>query len=557
MSDIIRLIRLFSGQKGWMLAGLAIACLTILANFWLMTLSGWFLASTGIVGLSSFAVQNQFNFFTPAASVRFFATLRVGSRYAERLVTHEATFHLLAKLRTWFFARLVPLAPAGLKDQRSGDLLSRLSGDIDTLNLFYLRIYVPTLTALITSGLMVAFFAWFSGAAALCLAAGLALAGVAIPLLTARLGAPSGAEVTRTLAALRTHYVEAVQAMPELLTYGAAPATLAQAGALNTQLQTAQGRMAGYSGLSLAASGAATNFTLLAVLIAGINAVIAAGLNPPDLALLALGAVAAFEAVMPLPQAFAQFGQIRAAAKRVFDTADLPPPVAAPPTPAEKPTSFDLTLTKISLRYGPTQPWALDELSLTIHEGQRIGIIGQTGAGKSTLINLLLRFYDYQSGSAAFGGQDLRGFTSEQMASLITVVSQRSHLFHTTVRDNLLLACGHANEAEQWHALDVAQLSDFVRTLPQGLDTIIGEAGISLSGGQARRIALARAVLRPTPWLILDEPTEGLDAATESAFLRDLTPVLQGRTVLLITHRPAPLSLVEQVWHLKSGHLTP
>jgi ATP-binding cassette subfamily C protein CydC len=555
MNEMRRLVRLFAAQKGWMLSGLAIACVTVMANFWLMTLSGWFLASTGIVGLSSFAVQNQFNFFTPAASVRFFATLRVGARYGERLVTHEATFRLLAELRAWFFGRLVPLAPAGLKDQRTGDLLARLSGDIDTLNLFYLRVYVPALAAGITVGLMTLFFAWFSGWAALWLLVGLGLNGVAVPMLTARLGHKAGAEVTRTMAALRTHYVEAAQSLPELLTYGAAPGALAEAAALNGRLQAAQGRMAGYAGLSLAASGLATNFTLLAVLVAGIKAVTGAGLNPADLALLALGAVAAFEAVAPLPQAFAQYGQIKAAARRVFEVADLPVPVAEPAVTAARPARFDLALEGVSLRYGADRPWALEDVTLRVAEGQRIGVIGPTGAGKSTLINLLLRFYEYQAGSARLGGQELRNFTPEQMARLVTVVSQRSHLFHTTIRDNLLLARGDADEAALMNALEVAQLADFVRGLPEGLDTVVGEAGIALSGGQGRRIALARAVLRPTPWLILDEPTEGLDAGTEAAFLRDLAPVLAGRTVLVITHRPAPLALVDEVWRLEAGRL--
>src|SRR5271165_874891 len=193
MRDLIRLHRLFKPQASWMRGGLALACVTILANFGLMTLSGWFLAATALTGLASYAVQNSFNFFTPAAMVRLFATLRVVSRYTERLLTHEATFRLLADLRVWFYTKLEPLAPAALQGYRAADLLSRIVADIDTLNLFYLRVYVPLLTAALTTLVMVLFFAIFSWPAALALAAGLLAAGVGVPGFTGFAGRAAGA----------------------------------------------------------------------------------------------------------------------------------------------------------------------------------------------------------------------------------------------------------------------------------------------------------------------------------------------------------------------------
>ncbi|MDE1883111.1 MAG: thiol reductant ABC exporter subunit CydC [Rhodospirillales bacterium] len=553
MSDIWRLIRLLSPRRGWMLAGLGLATVTLLANFGLLAISGWFLAATAAAGLAGFAAQNAFNFFTPSAMVRFFATLRVGSRYAERLVTHEATFRLLADLRVWFYTRLEPLAPAVLQTQRAADLLNRIVTDIDTLNLFYLRVFVPVLTAIAAGLAMAAFFAFFSWHAALALILGLALNGMVAPMLTSRQGARPGAEINRLTAALRTEYVEALQGMGELLVFGAAPAMQARAASLNNELALAQADMGRVSGLGLALSGLAANATLLAVLVFGARRFEAGGISAAQVPMLVLGAMAAFEATAPLPAALQFLGQIKSAARRIFALADQPPPVPTPALPAPAPEGFGLELSDITLRYAPDAPLVLNGFSLCVPEGKHVGIAGPSGSGKTTLISLLLRFREFQGGTACFGGHDLRAYGSADMARHITVISQRSHLFHTTIRDNLLLANGKADEAALWHALAVAQLADFVRTLPKGLDSTVGEGGAKLSGGQARRVALARAVLKPAPWLILDEPTEGLDAETERAFLADLAPILKGRTVLYITHRPAGLALMDEIYTLRNG----
>jgi ATP-binding cassette subfamily C protein CydC len=553
MSDIWRLVRLLAPRQGWMLAGLGLATVTLLANFGLLALSGWFLAATAAAGLAGFAAQNMFNFFTPSAMVRFFATLRVGSRYAERLVTHEATFRLLADLRVWFYTRLEPLAPAVLQTQRAADLLNRIVTDIDTLNLFYLRVFVPVLTAIAAGLVMAAFFAFFSWPAALALVIGLALNGMLAPLLTSRKGAKPGAEINRLTATLRTEYVEALQGMGELLVFGAAREMQARAAALNTELASAQAQMGRVSGLGFALSGLAANATMLAVLIFGARRFEAGGISAAQVPMLVLGAMAAFEATAPLPGAMQFLGQIKAAARRIFALADQTPPVPAPASPAPAPQGYGLALENITLRYAPEAPAVLEGFSLCVREGEHIGIVGPSGAGKTTLINLLLRFHEYEGGTARFGGHDLRAYGSADMARHITVISQRSHLFSTTIRDNLLLANGAADEAALWHALEVAQLADFVRSLPNGLDSFVGEGGSRLSGGQARRVALARAVLKPAPWLILDEPTEGLDAETEQAFLADLAPILAGRTVLYITHRPAGLKLMDAVYALDGG----
>lgn len=553
MSDLWRLIGLLAPRRGWMWAGLGLSILTLLANFGLLALSGWFLAATALVGIAGYAAQNSFNFFTPAAMVRFFATVRVLSRYSERLVTHEATFRLLADLRVWFYTQLEPLAPAVLQRHRAADLLNRIVTDIDTLNLFYLRVFLPILTAIGAGLVMVAFFAFFSWPAALALLVGLVINGSLAPILTNRLGARPGADINRLTASLRADYVEALQGMGELLIFDAAVRTQARISDLNETLAAAQAKLGNVAGLGFALSGLAANMTLLVVFLAGAKTYEAGSITAAQVPMLLLGAMAAFEATAPIPAAFQFMGQIKAAAKRIFTLADQKPAVAALIAPAPVPQGYALHFQNVTLSYAPDAAPALNGFSLNVAQGRCVGVIGPTGAGKSTIINLLMRFNEFQSGSAQFGRHDLRAYGSADMAKYVTVVSQRSYLFHTTIRDNLLLANGAADEAALWHALDVAQLGDFVRSLPRGLDNLVGEGGASLSGGQARRVALARAVIKNTPWLILDEPTEGLDNETEQAFLADLKPLLAGRTVLYITHRHAGLALMDEVYALQAG----
>ena len=555
MRDIVRLLRLFTPYRGWMLGGIALASLTILANFSLMTLSGWFLASAALAGLAGFAAQNAFNFFTPAAGVRFFATVRVGSRYLERLVTHDATFRLLSALRVWFYTRLEPLAPAALQDHRAGDLLSRIVADIDTLNLFYLRVFTPFVVAGVAGLAMVLFFGVFSWPAALALAAGLAITGLALPLFTARNGAAAGTQITTLNADLRAEMLDAIQGMGELLSYNAAPALQHRVAGLQNQLIKQQAQMSRLTGVGSAAAGLFSNLTLLLVVLAAIEKLNNGHLAAADLPMLALGSLAAFEAVAPLPMAFQYLGQMRVAAARIFQLADQKPFIIPPARPSPRPETLDINLRGVCLRYADNARWALNGCDLYIPQGSRIGIIGGTGVGKTSLINLLLRFNEYQAGSVYFGGYDLRAYHGEDIASYISVVSQRSYLFHTSIRDNLLVAKGDATETELWRALEAAQLAGFVSTQKLGLDTIVGEAGIKLSGGQARRVAIARAVLKDTPLLVLDEPTEGLDPVTERELLRDLQPIMAGKTVLYITHRPAGLEMMDIVYRMAEGRV--
>jgi len=551
MRTVLRLGRLIGPYWKWMLLGVLVSFITLVANVGLMTLSGWFIAAMALAGLAGVSM----NYFSPAATIRAFAIVRTVGRYAERLVTHEATFRILARLRVWFYEHLEPLAPARLQTFRSGDLLSRIRADIDTLDNLYLRILVPVTVGAL--GLAAAgIFLWrYDPRLALANLALLLAAGVAVPWLVTRLGREPGETQVRAGAELRAAAVDGLQGLAELTVFGAAEAHAERLDGVSRELTAAQSRMSRLSGLSQAALGLCANLAMWLVALIAIPLVGSGALQPPELAMLVLFALASFEAVMPLPQAFQMLGQTLAAARRIFEIVDARPQVAEPGEPAPYPAGYGLELTGVEMRYEPDAPPALSGLDLALPPGRRVAVVGATGSGKSTLVNLLLRFWDYQAGSIRFGGHDLRAYPGEALRRHFAVVSQGTHLFTTTLRENLRVADPEASDGAMEAALETAQLLEFVRTRAEGLDTWVGEAGLTLSGGQARRVAIARALLKDAPVLLLDEPTEGLDAPTEQALMEALYRLMEGRSVLLITHRLVGLERMDEILVLDRGRV--
>lgn len=555
MRDLIRLFRLYVPYWRWITAGIALGVITVLANFGLLALAGWFLTAAAAAGLGGIAAQNSFNFFTPAAFVRLFATLRVLGRYAARIVDHEATFRQIARVRVFLFAHLVPLAPLGLGRDRSGDVLARLVTDVERLSDFYPRVLAPAAVAAIAAVAMALVIAAVAPIAGFALFGALLATGIALPLFSLRAGAAPGKAIVAQEALLRAELVDMVQGMPDLLTHGAERPVMTRLAAADTALVGAQRRARAIAGASTALSGFLGNAALAMMLVIAVPLLRAGRISGAEVAFLVFGTWAAFEAVALLGQAFHLLGQIRAAARRVFETVDRTPDVTEPAMSPPRPRGLDLTLRGLRLRYRPEGPWVLDGLDLTIREGERWVLIGRSGAGKTTLTQLLLRFVEYQQGSARLGGVELRAIRGDDVRSLFTVIAQRTFLFHGTLRENLLLAQPAASEAALWRALDIARLADFVRAQPEGLETLVGEGGARLSGGEARRVAIARAVLRDTPWLILDEPMEGLDPLTEALVQTALETVTAGRTVLTITHRLAAVRDSDHVAVIAAGRI--
>ncbi len=549
MRNLWRLIRLHRPEAGWMLLGLLLALLTLLANLGLLALSGWFIASMALAGIAGVSM----NYFTPAALIRACAIVRTAGRWGERVITHEATFRIISRLRVWLYRRIEPLAPAGLQGFHGGDLLSRLTADIDRLDNLYLRILLPIGVALLGSLILLGFVAHYSPAVACVLAVGLSLAGLLLPWSMHRAANPHGERMRERQARLRAHVLDSSRSLAELTLYGALPSQAARIDAIDADLHRDQRHHDRLRTLGEALTGLTSGWSLILVSVFAIPAFSA--LNGAQYAMLALLALAAFETVAPLPLALQLLPETLAAARRIFTLADAPPPIEEPETPESPPREYDIRFQRVSLRYPGRTQAALHGIDLDIAMNCSLAIVGASGAGKTSLLQLLLRFRDYDEGEICLGGISLKQLNSDAVRRRIASLSQHSHLFNASIRDNLLIANPRADRRELLDACARARIADLIERLPDGLDTWIGEAGARLSGGERRRLALARALLKPAPILLLDEPTEGLDHQTELRITDALGELLGQRTVIIVTHKPALLRLAERVLVLERGRI--
>jgi len=540
---IWRLWMLFKPYWGWIALGVVLSLATMIANVGLMALSGWFIATMAIAGLTHASID----YFSPAAGIRAFAIVRTAGRYVERLVTHEATFRLLSELRYWFYLHLEPLAPAVLQNYHSGDLLSRIRADIDALENVYLRIIAPVMVAFIASAFFVWFLSRYDGNLALVELLLLLVAGVVMPLIVNHLSRQPGQRIVDISTDLRTYVVDSVQGMGELLIYGVAEKQAQRVDQLSKALLVEQAKMARYTGLSQAVLSLCANIALLLVVIITIPLVTETDMPSPNLPMLALFTLASFEAVMALPLAFQTLPKTLAAARRIFAIVDAKPLVTEPYADSPEPSEHTIEFKNVSFRYEAKASNALDKLSFTLATGSRLGIVGNSGAGKSSIVNLLLRFWEPSSGEIRFGNHLIEHYKGDDIRRYFSVVTQHSSLFNSTIKRNILLANRDASDAQIEEVCRVAQIHDFIESLPEGYDTWVGEAGLKLSGGQLKRLTIARALLKDAPVLILDEPGEGLDSQTERALLEAVFEYKKGSSILLITHRKVGLEAMDEV----------
>ncbi|MFD8063518.1 thiol reductant ABC exporter subunit CydD [Streptomyces cyaneofuscatus] len=536
-------------QRGQLALALLLGSLAVGSAVGLMAVSGWL--------ISRASEQPPVLYLMMAVTAtRAFGIGRAVFRYAERLVSHDAVLKLLAELRVAVYRGLERVAPAGLRTVRRGDLLSRLVSDVDALQDYWLRWLLPAGTALTVSVAAAGFTGWLLPEAGVILAVGLLVAGAGVPLVSSAVARRTERQLAPARAALATRVTDLLGGTAELTVAGALPARQAHMRAADTLLTRIASRAATATALGGGLSALVCGLTVVAAASVAVPAVNDGRLSGVALAVVVLTPLAAFEAVTGMPLAVQYRQRVLRSAERVYEVLDAPVPVREPVAPADAPASpFPLEVRGLSARYPGADRDALAALDLTLVPGRRIAVVGPSGSGKTTLAQVLLRFLDASSGTYSLGGVRADALDGDTVRRSVGLCAQDAHVFDSSIRENLRLARIGATDAELDDALARARLLEWVRSLPEGLDTPVGEHGARLSGGQRQRLALARALLADFPVLVLDEPAEHLDLATADALTADLLAATEGRTTVLITHRLAGVEAVDEVLVLDAGRV--
>lgn len=550
MRALLPYLTLYKRHKWMLTLGIVLAIITLLASIGLLTLSGWFLSASAVAGIAGIY---SFNYMLPAAGVRGAAITRTAGRYFERLVSHDATFRVLQHLRIHTFSKLLPLSPAGLARYRQGELLNRIVADVDTLDHLYLRVISPLVGAFVVIMVVTIGLSVLDVTLACTLGGVMLLTLFIMPPVFYRAGKTTGQNLTHLRGQYRQQLTAWLQGQAELTIFGASDRYRAQMEATELQWHEAQRRQSELTALSQALMLLIGGVAILLMLWMAAGGV---GGNAQPGALIALFvfcALAAFEALAPVTGAFQHLGQVIASAMRITELTEQKPEVTFPTDVSDVPVQVTLTLRDVSFSYPEQAQKALDSLSLQVNPGEHIAILGRTGCGKSTLLQLLTRAWDPQQGEILLNGRPIATLNEATLRKTISVVPQRVHLFSATLRDNLLLAAPNASDEQLANTLRRVGLEKLLDDA--GLNSWLGEGGRQLSGGELRRLAIARALLHDAPLMLLDEPTEGLDATTESQMLELLAEVMREKTLLMVTHRLRGLARFDQIIVMDNGQI--
>jgi len=564
-----RLIRLLKPQIPLMLLGALLSIITVLANISLLAISGWFITLMAIGGASGLTV----NYFTPAAIIRFLAIVRTAGRYAERMLTHRATFNALAGLRHYFYQQLEPLLPYYRINLRSGDLLARLQQDIDNLDNFYIRVLLPMVVALISVPIVCYALAVFSNTIGLIMLVALLLVGLVFPIISLVVSTKLAREKVYLESHLTEVLINGVGAIKTLLVYQVGLRYQRSIASITKQYYSARYRLvkinAGFSAITFLF----IHLTALACLLLLLSPLSTGEIDSKTLVGIILLILVSFETVASMPLALQLLPQSLTSGARLFAIIDKEKPADLGVEPVNQ---GNIHFEHLTFNYPDQRIPSLIDINLSIKQGEKVAIIGASGAGKSTLINLLMGFWPTgeelpvtneipdalddskkTTGKITIAGCDLNLIARDSLRQHIALMSQQGHIFEASIADNLRLAKHDATAEELYNVCELVNLTNFIERLPNGFDTWLGTSGVGLSGGQAQRIQIAQLLLRPASVIILDEPTKGLDRLNEELIMRNiLTHVKQQhQSLVVITHKPLMLDSMDKIVVMKQGKI--
>ena len=552
MRTLLPFIRLFKFAKFPLILGLVLMILGLGSSMGLLTVSGWFLAATAIAGLGTL-----FNFFYPSASVRGLAIGRTVMRYFEKIVTHDATFRILSKLRVQVFEKIIPLSPAVLNRYRNSDLLNRLVSDVDTLDSLYLRLLAPFFTAVFVIITMTIGLSFVNIPLALGLGLFLLILLMIIPTVFYRLGQEFGERLIQARATYRTQFLEFIQAQAELLLFNAEDKLKEKMSVTEKTWQEDQAKEAKLSGFSTALVLFLNGLLISGMLWFASNADFGTDeYRTAYIALFTFAALAAFEIIMPLGAAFLHIGQVIAAAERVTEIIEQKPLVEFNGNEKFETKVRLISAKDLSFSYPGQETLVLKNLTLDLEQGKKIAILGKTGSGKSSLLQLLVRNYDANQGQLLLAEKPISAYSENTLRNQICFLTQRVHVFSDTLRQNLQFASADKISDEKMiEVLHQVGLSKLLEQEEKGLNLWLGDGGRPLSGGEQRRLGLARILLNNAPILLLDEPTEGLDRETERQILRLILQHAENKTLIMVTHRLSSIEQFDKICVIDNGRL--
>ncbi|WP_086969594.1 heme ABC transporter ATP-binding protein/permease CydC [Vibrio coralliirubri] len=550
MRDLLPYLKLYKKHWFGLSLGMLLAFATLSASIGLLTLSGWFISASAVAGLT--IARETFNYMLPGGGVRGLAMSRTAGRWGERVVSHNATFKLLTDLRIFFFKKLAPLIPGRISNLRDADLLNRLVADVDAMDHVYLRLVSPVTVGVFGIFFLTLFLMWFDSSLGLILGSILLIMLLVWPILFYKLGKRNGGELTQNKADLRVTTLDWIEGYSELTLFGAEERYRNAILETQRKLMANQFVNANLTGMASAALMLFNGLTLVLMLWLAADGV---GGSAPDpfIALMAFATMASFELLMPIAGAFQHLGQTLSSARRLNEVILSEPEVQFAEEKLDINKPLDITFSNVTFNYPDSERNVLNAVDLTIPATNKVAIVGQTGSGKSTLIQLLTRYWDPKKGYISIAGIELTQWNESQLRESISVVSQRVDILNGTLRDNLLIARPEATDDHLANILKDVGLEKLLEN--NALDSWLGDGGRQLSGGEKRRIGIARAILHDAPILLLDEPTEGLDKQTEQSIMTLFEKHFEGKTVIFITHRLIGLESMDSIVLIEQGEI--